>query len=100
MFYTVNQVRDYIINLISNNGGVYSDWYVGVAENPRERLFEGHGVNEASDLWAFSTCSTSDEARSVESYFVNTLNTQGDTGGGSNSTNAVYAYKITSHTRE
>jgi len=31
---------------IQNNGGAYSDWYVGIASDPKERLFTDHNVSE------------------------------------------------------
>lgn len=42
----------------------------------------------------------SDSARLVEDYFVNTLGTSGDAGGGDNTTKFIYAYKKASHTTE
>lgn len=48
----------------------YNEWYVGVAADPRDRLFRGHGVNEQADAWIYDTCSSSREAREVEQHFV------------------------------
>jgi len=31
---------------IKKGGGRYSDWYVGIATDPRDRLFNDHGVAE------------------------------------------------------
>ena len=35
------------------HGGWNSEWYAGVASDPRERLFKHHRVDEASGAWAF-----------------------------------------------
>lgn len=81
-------------------GGRYIDWYVGIASDPRQRLFNDHGVNEKSDGWIYREAFNSDSTRLVEDYFVNTLGTSGDTGGGDNTTKFIYAYKKASHTTE
>ena len=31
-------------------GGRYIDWYVGIVSDPRQRLFNDHGVNEKIDI--------------------------------------------------
>lgn len=81
-------------------GGRYSDWYVGIASNSRQRLFNDHNVDEKEDGWIFREAYSSDHARSVEDYFINILGTSGDTGGGDYSTKFVYAYKKANHTNE
>ena len=93
--------KNTIINEIKNHiddGGSYSAWYVGIASNPRQRLFEDHKVNEKTDVWIYRESESSDIARSIEDHFVNTLGTDGGTGGGDDSTNSVYSYKKNSHT--
>ena len=49
---------------------IYSQWYVGVATDPRARLFQDHNVNEQSDAWIYDNCGTDTAARSVEDYFL------------------------------
>ena len=89
-----------IKNYIAQIGGGYINWYTGIAANPRTRLFNDHCVDEKYGNWIYSNELTSQEAREVEEYFVNTLGTKGDVGGGDNNTKFVYAYKITQNTRE
>jgi hypothetical protein len=93
---TAKQARDYI----ESRGGAYSAWYVGIASDPRRRLFVGHGIDEENGLWIFHDCETSAVARDVEEFFVDVLGTKGGAGGGELTTRFVYAYKITSSTRE
>ncbi len=81
-------------------GGNYSDWYVGISSDPRQRLFNDHNADEKKDGWIFRKAFNSDLARQVEGYFVNTLKASGDTGGGDYTTKFVYAYKKSSHTNE
>lgn len=92
------EIRAEIKGHIDRKGGPYSSWYVGIAEDARDRLFDGHGVDDKNDLWIFDTASSADAARRIEDYFVNELGTDGGTGGGGKDTDKVYAYKKKSHT--
>jgi len=80
-------------------GGGYPDWYVGIAAEPKDRLFNSHGVRQG-DAWIHRECDSSAAAREVEAYFVKTLGAAGGPGGGDYSTTHVYAYKIAPHTVE
>jgi hypothetical protein len=88
-----------ITTYVANCGGNYSQWYVGVAAVPRDRLFTDHSVDEKNGNWIFRTCATSEEARAVEDHFI-AKGMKGGPGGGDSTTKAVYAYKITNSTRE
>jgi len=77
----------------------YNEWYVGVAADPRQRLFNDHAVSEHADAWIYDSCSSTREAREIEHYFI-TQGTRGGPGGGDADTKSVYAYKITSRTIE
>lgn len=79
-------------------GGNYSDWYVGIASDPRKRLFTEHNVDEKKDAWIYRKCDNSDIAREIEEYFVEILGTDGGAGGGDETTKYVYAYKKAPHT--
>lgn len=93
-----NQILE-IENHITNCGGVYRDWYCGIASDPRQRLFTDHSVDEKNDAWIFRDCGDESTARDAERYFLN-KGCKGDEGGGDWQTKYVYAYKITSHSRE
>ena len=84
---------------VANNGGNYSQWYVGIAADPRERLFNDHAVKEKGDAWIYRQCTTSDVARSVEKHFL-AQGMKGGSGGGDENSDYVYAYKISGHTIE
>jgi len=90
----ISDIKDYI----RNNGSVYSSWYVGIAKDPRDRLFNGHNVHQNGDAWIYREAESSQVARDVENYFINTLGTDGGPGGGDWQSNNVYAYKKNSHT--
>ena len=84
---------------IQKCGGAYYDWYVGVAANARDRLFNDHNVDEKNGQWIYKDCGFDSAARQVEKHFLN-LGCQGGTGGGDHTTTFAYAYKIESYTRE
>ena len=78
---------------------LYSDWYVGIASSPSERLFNDHNVNEKTDGWIYRPCLTSAMARSIEDHFIE-LGADGGPGGGDHTTRHVYAYRKGNHTKE
>ena len=92
----VSEIQNYIIGA----GGNYGDWYVGISKNAKDRLMNGHGVNEKTDKWIYRIAVSDDEARDVEDFFINKCGTKGGPGGGDESAMQVYAYKITSTTTE
>lgn len=98
------KTRQEIISEIKSHmaqcGGNYSDWYVGIATDPKNRLFNNHNVDEKNGAWIYREAENSSSARDIENYFVNTLKTGGGTGGGDYSSQYVYAYKKTSYTNE
>ncbi len=85
---------------MAQGGSRYSDWYVGIASDPKQRLFNDHNVNENGYGWIYRETFSSEFAREVEAHFTNTLGTDGDTGGEDNTTKFVYAYKKSSYTKE
>jgi len=82
-----------IDGLIQKSGANYREWYVGVAINPRERLFTGHNVSEKSGTWIFKDTGSETAAREIEASFLK----KGCKGGSmqKDSSRHVYAYKIT-----
>lgn len=95
---TEAEVKDYIKDYMDKHGGNYPSWYVGISEDPRDRLFNQHRVDEKNDAWVFSPALSADVARRVERYFVEILHTDGGPGGGDVDAKAVYAYKKKAHT--
>jgi len=92
--------RQTINDHIKSRGGSYSEWYVGIASEPRHRLFVEHNVDETNDKWIYHRCQSSAEARQVEEFFLNNLGTDGGPGGGDQATKYVYAYRKTRSTKE
>jgi hypothetical protein len=80
-------------------GGTNSDWYVGIAADPRERLFVAHCVDEKNDVWIFRQADSHTIARAVEKAY-HAVGCKGSHGGGDDTTTFVYAYRITPSTSE
>ena len=84
---------------MSRNGKSYSQFYVGIAADPIDRLRNGHSVNETIPHIYWNQPVHTDHIRSLEKYFLN-KGTQGGPGGGDNNTKYIYAYLITNSTIE
>ena len=100
MISTNQQLITAIEQYILNNGGLFRNWYVGIASNPDQRLFNDHNVIQNGGAWIYDWAATEQDARQVEKYLLDTHGTKGGTGGGDHTTRAVYAYRIGSHTIE
>lgn len=93
--------KDQIIREISahikERGGFPRDWYTGISQDAKERLFTDHNVDKEKDAWIFITANSNKEAREIEDYFVNKIGTDGRPGGGDKESKMIYAYKKTPH---
>lgn len=91
-----SDIKDHVVKCGKGSYG----WYVGIAADPRARLFNDHAVNEKNDAWIFREATTSTIAREIEVELIRELGAKGGDGGGSYDTKFVYAYKITTTTKE
>ena len=96
---TPQQAANEIDAHIQKCGGGYPGWYVGIAADPRNRLFAAHNVSEKNGTWIFRDAGSEQGARAVEDHFI-AQGCKGCPGGGDGDTKCVYAYRITSTTRE
>lgn len=90
---TANSVASAIESHIQMYGGSYSGWYVGISENPNDRLINGHnadGQRNAARYWDAKTAKT---ARAIERHFLD-KGCKGSWGGGDDDAQYVYVYKI------
>ena len=94
---TKQEIIDEIDAHIDKCGGNYSQWYVGITEAPKRRVFEEHGVEKGKDPYIWRTTSSSDIARDIEQHFID-LGCDGGSGGGDEDADVVYAYKKSSRT--
>lgn len=94
------KVYNEIVAHMQQSGVASSNWYVGIASDPRNRLFSDHNVSEQNGHWIHRDTGSESAARAVEKAIIEQYRTQGDTGGGDASTRHVYAYVVTQNTRE
>jgi len=81
-------------------GREYSQWCMGIAADPVERLLQDHGVAEEGDGcgWITYRCASADEAREVRDHFA-ARGMRRAPGATDATTTSVYAFKITGTTR-
>ena len=82
---------------ISRSKTGYPGWYVGIAADPRERLFTGHNVDEGGGAWFYKDAGTEFMAKAIEATFMK-KGCKGAPAKGSSS-HHVYAYRMTRTTR-
>jgi hypothetical protein len=97
---TEKQVVINIQNHMNKEGGTPFEWYVGITNNPEDALFSRHNVSRLSGKWIYDACFNNQSARNVESYFINTIKTDGGPGGGDTYSLYVYAYRKTTSTSQ
>lgn len=100
MAQTKEKIIQEIDSHIQKEHSGYRNWYVGIAKDPRDRLFNDHNVTEHGGWWIYREAYSDTSAREVESFFLDYKGTQGGPGGGDEDSRFVYAYRITSATKE
>ncbi len=90
----VMNIEQEIDHVIHKGGGSYSTWYVGIATNPRERLFEGHNVDEQGGGWLYLEAGSESSARDLETVFLK-KGCKGGPAGKDFRPHYIYAYKMT-----
>jgi hypothetical protein len=78
-----------VLGYIETCKGQYSDWYVGITNNPQER-FTTHGVHSLNHPSSW-ICSSENVSRGVEEMLLK-LGLQGGPGGGVSNDPPVYLY--------
>ena len=88
------KIASEIVTYVEKEGSNKSSWYLGIASNPKDRLFKDHNVSE-NGWWIYSDAETHVSARNIENYLLNSYGFDGGTGGGDYTTKFVYAYRKT-----
>lgn len=96
---TAQQIINDINEYMKQHGGTNAAWYVGIATDAKQRLFNDHNVSEQSGAWIYMQATSSTVARSVEKAYLD-AGCDGGPGGGDDGTDYVYAYKKTASTKE
>jgi len=98
---TKEEIVSDIKSYIKKFGGGYSDWYVGIAFRSETELFKDHNVDESGGSgWIIAGVRIRYCRVRLKSISSTLLGTKGGKGGGDDTTDKVYAYKITSSTVE
>jgi len=101
MIVSVQQAKYELLAYIKEFDATFSNWYVGIADNPKRALFDVHGVRDAQDPWLYKQLLTTRAARTVQSYFTEHLKTRGiPLESESEDFDCIYLYKIDTHTRQ
>ena len=94
MVYSVQQIKHEILTYIYEFGGDFSNYYVGIADNPEEALFETHKLDKTKDPWLYRQALSYTAARTIRDYFLNLLRVDGAlVANGNKDTDWVYVYK-------
>ena len=94
------QIISEIDNHLKKSGKrYYSEFYVGISNDARRRLFQEHHVQEKGSWWIYRTANSSVIAREVEQHYID-LGMRGGNGGGDDSAVMVYCYAVSPTTSE
>ena len=85
---SINEIIAKFNNWLKSQTGNRSDWYVGIAADPEDRLTNGHGL-DGRDACMWLPANSSSDARAVEKHFLD-AGFDGGGGGGDNRTTQVY----------
>jgi hypothetical protein len=92
------EIIKFLVGHIQKYGSDFRNWYVGIASDPKSRLFNEHCVSKENDRWGYDNAGSEQSARNIEEFIITNYNTDGGGGGDINST-WVYVYKKTYFTR-
>jgi hypothetical protein len=99
MVYSVQQIKYEILAYIKEFGGDFSEYYVGLTDDPQKALFSTHKLDRKKDPWLYKQALTHQAARTAHEYFLNLLKTDGaPASDNSEDTDCVYVYKKSKRT--
>lgn len=81
-----------MLEFIQREGGHPKTWYIGVADDPRKRLFDEHQVHHQNDAWIYRMAASEIEAQHVQEYFLE-FGLDGRNGVVRSGSYIVYAYR-------
>ena len=90
----IREIEDHI----HKNGGEFDEWYVGMTENPKVRLFRQHKLREKGDGWICRRTYDGGQAFEVVEYFRTVRQLTSMKATQSEDAVYVYAYRMKEHT--
>ena len=99
MIYSVQQIKFEILAYIKEFGGDFSDWYIGIAADPKGTMFQTHKVHQDDDIWLHKQALTFTACKTIQKYFLDILKTDGEAvSEADEDTDCIYLYKKSSRT--
>lgn len=99
MVKSVQQIKFEVLAYIKEFGGDFSDWYLGISEDPMRTLFETHKVDKEADSWLYRQALSFGACRTLAQYFLGTLQVDGVLAQrGEEDLDCVYLYKKSERT--
>ena len=86
-----NIIKEFDAHMKKSGCRYYSDFYVGITNDARRRLFDEHHVDKDHQWWIFSAADNEDIARQVEQHYLKS-GMRGSFGGGKGDGSAIYVY--------
>ena len=89
----IAQIETYI----RQGGGEYSDWYIGLADNPLDPVTEAFRLHKVQNhRFTYIETISHDIAKSIADYFINVCGTDGNISE-IDTCDALYVYKKAEH---
>jgi hypothetical protein len=92
------QVYNFLLAKMLSTAIPMSHWYVGIASDPEDRLFNEHNVNKESKTWAYMNAGRYEVACKLAQFIIEQHQTRGCSGVDDQSATFVYVYAITDDT--
>lgn len=100
MIHSVQQMKFEMFAYIKEFGADFSQWYVGIAIDPKETLQAIHGLDLEADIWLYKQATSFKACRAVLIYFIEMLNVDGTIPShGTKDMDCVFLYKKSARTR-
>jgi len=92
--YSVQQIKFEVLAYIKEFGAQFGEWYVGIADDPKQALFEDHRVDPENGIWLYRQAVSFAACLTIQRYFTETLGTDGippETG--TEQTDCIYLFR-------
>ncbi len=103
MILSVQQAKFELLAYIKEFDTTFSSWCVGLAANPKQALFDVHGVRDEQDPWLYKQLLRHSAALIVRNHFVEHLGAVGapdSEAADLEDIDCVFLYKIAQHTKQ
>lgn len=100
MILSVQQIKYEILAYIREFGDDYRDWVIGIADQPRARMAEWHGVDLEADIWLYKQAVNNRACVTVVRFFTEKLGVEGEAVASADEEfDCVYLFRKSARTR-